>query len=176
VETQVTNESAGMKVVITDVNVFFDLYSIQVLPEFFALDLEIHTTDFVYNEIIREDQKSVFELFERSKKLHIIKTTLEEEDEIKEMELFRPNRSFPDKTILWKAKKLNCALLTGDSKLRKEAEAHGLEVRGSLWVIKKLIDSGIVSKNEGLQLYKQIKSINPRLPADEIDKLIKGLK
>ena len=165
-----------MKVVITDVSVFFDLYLLQVLPEFFALDLEIHTTDFVYNEIIEEDQKKQFELFERSKKLHIIKTTQEEEDEIKKMELFRPNRSFPDKTILWKAKQLGCALLTSDRKLRKEAEAQGLEVRGSLWVIKKIIDTGIISKNRGLELYKQIKSVNPRLPMDEIDKLIKGLK
>lgn len=175
-ETQITDESTGMKVVITDVSVFFDLYSIQVLPEFFALDLEVHTTDFVYNEIVREEQKKEFELFERSKKLHIIKTTEEEEDEIKKMELFRPNRSFPDKTILWKAKQLKCALLTGDGKLRQEAEAHGLEVRGSLWVIKQLIEKEFVSNNKGFELYKQLKSINPRLPMDEIDKLMKGLK
>ena len=36
-----------MKIVITDVSVFFDLYHLQVLPEFFSLNLEIHTTDFV---------------------------------------------------------------------------------------------------------------------------------
>jgi hypothetical protein len=62
VGTQVTNESACMKIVITDVSVFFDLYHLQILPEFFALDLEIHTTDFVYNEITNSVQKSEYTL------------------------------------------------------------------------------------------------------------------
>lgn len=175
-EAQVTNESACMKVVITDVSVFFDLYHLQVLPEFFALDLEIHTTDFVYNEIIHEEQKSDFAIFERSKKLHIIKITPEEEDEIRKMELIRSNKSFPDRTVLWKAKQFGCALLTSDSKLRKEGEAQGLEVRGSIWVVIQIIETGIVTKVKGLELLKQMKIVNPRLPVDEIDKLMKRLK
>jgi len=60
----VTNESAGMRIVISDVSVFFDMYYLKVLPEFFALDMEIHTTDFVYNEIINSEQKNEFDLFE----------------------------------------------------------------------------------------------------------------
>jgi len=40
-----------MKLIITDTNVFFDLISIGALPEFFALDFDICTTDFVINEI-----------------------------------------------------------------------------------------------------------------------------
>jgi len=175
-EAQVTNESACMKVVITDVSVFFDLYHLQVLPEFFALDLEIHTTDFVYNEILHEEQKSDFAIFERSKKLHIIKITPEEEDSIRAMELIRSNKSFPDRTVLWKAKKMGCALLTSDGKLRKEAEEKGLEVRGSIWVVNQIIETGIVTRVKGLELLKQMKLVNPRLPMEEIDKLIKRLK
>ena len=153
-----------MKVVITDVSVFFDLYHLKVLPEFFALDLEVHTTDFVYNEIINSEQKSEFAVFVRSKKLHIIKITPIEEDEIRAMELSRSNKSFPDRTVLWKAKQFNCALLTCDSKLRKEAEGLGLEVRGSIWVINQLIDAGIISSMQGIELFKQMKLVNPRLP------------
>jgi len=175
-DTQVTNESTGMKIVITDVSVFFDLFHLQVLPEFFALELEIHTTDFVYNEIIHSAQKSEFAIFERSKKLHIIKITPEEEDDIRAMKLSRSNKSFPDRTVLWKAKQFKCALLTCDSTLRKEAEGHGLEVRGSIWVIIQLIETGIITKTKGIELLKQMKLVNPRLPMDEIDKLIKRLK
>lgn len=175
-ETQVSNESTGMKIVITDVSVFFDLYHLQVLPEFFALDLEIHTTDFVYNEITYSEQKREFAIFERSKKLHIIKITPEEEDEIRAMKLFRANKSFPDRTVLWMAKQFKCALLTCDSTLRKEAEAHGLEVRGSIWVIKQLIEDEIISKIKGIELLNQMKLVNPRLPLDEIDRLIKRIK
>ena len=46
-----------MKIVVTDVSVFFDLFIIQALPEFFELELEICTTDFVYNEIEQSEQK-----------------------------------------------------------------------------------------------------------------------
>ena len=68
-----------MKIYITDVSVLFDLYSLGILPEFFALDAEIHLTAFVYNEVTRKEQILEFENFKRAKKLHII--TLSEEDE-----------------------------------------------------------------------------------------------
>lgn len=58
-----------MKLVVTDVSVFFDLFAIKLLPEFFALDWEIITTDIVYNEIIQQNQKSEFEVFVRSHRL-----------------------------------------------------------------------------------------------------------
>jgi len=72
----------------------------------------------------------------------------------------RSNKYFPDRTILWKAKQFKCALLTCDSKLRKEAESLGLEVHGSIWVINQLIDSGLVSKMKGIELFKQLKLVN----------------
>jgi predicted nucleic acid-binding protein len=165
-----------MKVVITDVSVFFDLYQLQVLPEFFALDLEIHTTNFVYNEIIHSEQRNEFELFVRGKKLHIIRITTEEEQEIHSMPLSRSNRSFPDKTVLWKAKQLKCALLTCDNKLRIEAIEQGLEVHGSIWVLSELIEYSLISKAKGIELLELMKVVNARLPLAEIDKLIKQLK
>lgn len=71
-----------MRIVITDVSVFFDLYSLQILPEFFALELDIHTTNFVYNEIIKEEQIEEFRQFEQTKKLHVIKITADEETRV----------------------------------------------------------------------------------------------
>ena len=45
-----------MKLIITDSSVFFDIIKIQALPEFFALDFEICTTDFVKGEILESEQ------------------------------------------------------------------------------------------------------------------------
>lgn len=165
-----------MKIVITDVSVFFDLYHLQVLPEFFALDLEIHTTNFVYNEIVLSAQKSEFAVFERSKKLHIIKISVREEDEIRAMSLERTNKSFPDKTVLWKALQLDCTLLTSDNKLKKEAIAQGLVVHGSIWVISQLVEKEIISKSRGIELFERMKQMNQRLPHGELDKQINRLK
>ena len=44
-------------VVVSDTNIFIDLYNVDLLDEFFSLDIEIHTTDFVMNELIVEKHK-----------------------------------------------------------------------------------------------------------------------
>jgi predicted nucleic acid-binding protein len=161
------------KVVITDVSVLFDLHKLQVLPEFFALNLEIYTTDYVYNEIINSDQKAEFEVFERSKKLIILKTSPTEMDHIKTMKLNRSNKSFSDLSILWKAIQIKCTLLTCDGKLRKEALEQGLEVNGSIWVLTQLVEENIISIKKGIGLLEEMKTINARLPFVEIDELIR---
>jgi predicted nucleic acid-binding protein len=165
-----------MKVVVTDVSVFFDLFEIQVLPEFFALDWKIHTTDFVYNEILQADQKEVFEVFERSKRLKILRFTSEEEMQVRNFKTKLSIRSLADKTILWKALQLEATLLTCDRKLRREAEDHAIEVRGSIWVIEQLVENGIINSTRGISLLENLKMTNNRLPIDLIDKLIRQWK
>jgi predicted nucleic acid-binding protein len=92
------------------------------------------------------------------------------------MNVVRANRSFPDKTLLLKARQLNCALLTCDNALRKEAMHLGLEIHGSLWVIEQFRKENLKTKNECIGLFEQLKTINTRLPFDDIDRLIKKLK
>jgi predicted nucleic acid-binding protein len=152
--------------------VFFDLYNVQVLPEFFALDLEIHTSDFVYNEILQAEQKQVFEVFERSKKLKIISFSIEEEKQVRDFKTTLSIRSIADKTILWKALQLKAILLTCDNKLRKEAENLSIEVHGSVWGIQQLVDQSIIGKAVGAKHLENLKITNNRLPVTEIDKLI----
>lgn len=162
-----------MKVVVTDVSVFFDLFEIQVLPEFFALDWDILTTDFVYNEIQQADQKEVFEVYERNNRLKILSFSSEEVTEVRNFETRLSIRSIADKTILWKALQLKATLLTCDKKLRKEAEAHSIEVRGSIWVIEQLVGNDIINATRGIRLLEELRMTNNRLPIDLIDRLIK---
>jgi hypothetical protein len=67
-----TDEPHGMKVAITDASVFFDLLNTGVLPEFFSLDLEVFTTDFIYNEIAISEEREEFDVFLRSGQLTVI--------------------------------------------------------------------------------------------------------
>ncbi len=165
-----------MKIVITDSSVFFDIIKIQALPEFFALDFEICTTDFVKGEILESEQKEQIEIFIRSQKLIVFELT---EQEINEVENFKTKRFFKtliDKTVLWKAKQLNCPLLTGDAKLKKEAIDQGITVHGSLWVIQIIVEQKIITAEAGIKFLEKLKTVNDRLPSDEIEKLIKKLK
>ncbi|MDZ4667940.1 MAG: hypothetical protein SGJ00_08645 [bacterium] len=165
-----------MKLIITDSNVFFDIIKIQALPEFFSLNFEICTTDFVRGEILESDQKEQIEIFIRLQKLTVFELS---EAEIEEVEKFETNRFFKtliDKTVLWKAKQLNCPLLTGDGKLRSEAIDQGVTVHGSLWVIRTLVDQKIISAEIGVEYLEKLKVVNDRLPLEEIEKLIKKIK
>ena len=165
-----------MKLIITDTNIFFDIISIGALPEFFSLDYEICTTVFVIQEIKLSDQKAAIEAFIRAKDLTVIEFT---SDEIGEIEGFETNKSFKgitDKSVLWKSLQLDCPLLTGDRKLRIEAEGHGVEVHGAIWVIVRLVENCMISKVKGIQLLESLKQVNSSLPFDEIDRFIRMYK
>ena len=165
-----------MKLIITDTNIFFDIISIGALPEFFALDFEIYTTDFVIREILESDQKEQIESFISAKKLNVFKLTANEVEEIQSFITKRFFKGITDKTILWKSQQLKCPLLTGDKKLRNEVEDFKIMVHGSIWVINSLIEKEIITSIKGAEFLEQLKLINASLPHDEINKLIKRLK
>jgi rRNA-processing protein FCF1 len=165
-----------MKIIITDSSVFFDIIKIQALPEFFALDFEICTTDFVINEILESEQKEQIEMFIRSHQLTVFVLSA---NEIEEIENFKTKRFFKtliDRTVLWKAKQLKCLLLTGDAKLRNESIDQGISVHGSLWVIQMMVEQKVIKAESGVVLLEKLKSVNDRLPLEEIDSLIKKYK
>ncbi len=165
-----------MKIYITDVSVLFDLYSLGILPEFFALDAEIHLTAFVYNEVTRKEQILEFENFKRAKKLHIITLSEEDEEAINNMSLQRSNRSFSDRSMLYKAIQLKVPLLTADGKLRKEAEEMGVTVYGSLWVIEQMNIQKILTKEMAAEHLKKLLQFNDRMKQELIINTIKKLK
>ncbi len=165
-----------MKLIVTDTNVFFDMMSIEVLPDFFGLDYEICTTDFVVNEIIRIDQAEQIQNFIRSKQLTVYKLSSDEIEEVVNLKTKRNLRRITDKSVLWKALQLKCRLVTGDKNLRSEAEEQGLEVNGSLWVIRTLVETKIIFPAVAAELLEKLKIVNDSLPKEEIDKLIKKYK
>jgi len=157
----------------TDTNIFFDIISIGALPEFFSLDYEICTTIFVIHEIRQSDQQEAIEFFIRAKELTLIEF---DSDEIGEIENFKTSKNFKgitDKSVLWKSLNLNCPLLTGDRKLRAEAENQGVEVHGTIWVIERLVEKNLIEIAKGIHLLETLKQVNSSLPFDEIDKLIR---
>jgi hypothetical protein len=151
-----------MKLIITDVSVLFDLYHLGVLPEFFALNAEISITSFVYNEIVFSNQLKEFETYKRSKQLNVMTLTEDEQEAVHQFTTKRSLKSIPDKTC--------------DNKLKKEALDHGVEVHGSIWVIEKMVEENTLVPSKAIELLDRLKTVNDRLPMEEIDKIIKRIK
>lgn len=165
-----------MKLLIADTNIFFDIISIGALPEFFSLDYDICTTVFVIDEIKRSDQREAIEIFIRAKEINVIDFTAVEIGEIYGLHTNRNFKGITDKSVLRKSLKLDCPLLTGDRKLRKEAEEQGVEVHGTLWVIRSLVNNDLIDRIKGIHLLETLKRVNSSLPVVEIDSLIRLYK
>lgn len=165
-----------MKLLITDTNVFFDLINVGALPEFYSLDIDICTTELVINEIKPLEQRNQIDVFIRANELKVYGFTAEEIDSIMSYETTRTFKGITDKSVLWKSDQLKCPLLTGDKKLKNEAEDRGIEVHGSIWVIRTLVDKGFIEKSKGIDFLEQLKLVNTSLPFDKIDELMEEYK
>lgn len=162
-----------MDVVVNDTNIFIDLFSIDLLNEFFALPLQIHTVDFVLAEIAEQDQIKVLQPFLGIGKLYVKKYSVEELQELVEFyNSCEGNVSISDCAVWQYAQTNHYRLLTGDKQLRKSAIEAGVSVSGILFVFDILIEFNIIPKSVAANKLEQLRLINKRLPKREIDERI----
>ena len=159
-----------MEIVISDTNIFIDLWNIGLLERFCELPLSIHTTDFIIGELKTQGVKYAIAQLHQEGKITIKTFKSNEYAEI--MSLQDKNLSFQDCTVLYYALNGDYKLLTGDRNLRVIAERHGLQVSGIIYVIDELLHHEILSKEEYITKLKALLESNHRLPTKEIMKRI----
>lgn len=157
-------------IAVSDTNIFIDLYSIGLLDEFFSLSQEIHTTDFVINELTVKEQKNKVLSFVKSKLLTIKKHSSKELAEIIDFNSTCDNNvSITDCSVWLYAQKNKYRLITGDNKLRKSAIASGASVSGILYIFDQLVEQQIITPNIACKKLTELSSLNNRLPSREIE-------
>ncbi len=164
------------KIVVNDTNVFIDLHDVGLLEQFFLLPWEVHTTDFVMLELIKEGQKDTVAAYESKGDLHIATFEFQEVVKINKLHTSvtdKTNLSITDCSVWYYAKQNNYTLLTGDRKLRNSALNEGVEVRGIIYVFDELVANDILPASLAAEKLALLKSINPRLPDSEIEKRLK---
>lgn len=146
------------KVVITDACIFIDLYDLALISSFFLLDLEIHTTSAVLNELNAE-LKEMLKRYQLVNKL--VAHNLEEKDFL---EIFSTNYpkslSETDKSVLHIANKLNACVLSSDKVLRNCAKNKEIEYHGMIWIFDVFVSNSILTKIEASSKLKQLVDIN----------------
>lgn len=156
-------------IVVNDTNIFIDLYSIDLLNEFFDLPLQIHTTDFVINELKQEDQREKVLRFHEAQQLFIKTHTSKEIAEIMAFLKERGgNVSITDCSVWLYAQQNNYHLITGDNKLCKSARASGANVSGILHVFDLLIEHHVITPENGSRKLSELLALNCRLPRRDI--------
>lgn len=159
-----------MQVVITDANIFIDLYELNLLYLFFQLPYKIHTTSFVIEELSDECEEVVEQ--------ETILIRINEADR-KGLEQMVWNRgfSFPDKTILYSALIYKMMVFSGEKKMKKWCQSNDIESHGILFIFQQFIDQKLLSKDNASQKLETLMKINQWLPLEIcFDLLIKWRK
>ena len=74
------------------------------------------------------------------------------------------------------AKQETCPLVTGDKALREAAELETVLVRGTLWLVERMVEETIISIKDAEIAYRKMKDEGRRLPWDEVRRQIKRIK
>lgn len=161
--------------IVTDTNVFIDLHYVSLLDAFFHLPWDIHTPDYVIEEIKDTEQRTAIMEFANTDMLTV--DTQSPDDFIRLAQLINSqngvsNLSATDCAVWMLAEKLQCPLLTGDAKLRAKAHASNIEVHGILCVLNQLVNHMIIKPEMAAQRLKRLFNKNQRLPEEEILKRV----
>ncbi len=108
-----------MKIVVNDANILIYLVKLELIDAFSKLDFDLHTTDFVLDEL-NDVQKTPIVNLNNGKKLTVIETTETIDFQgITTILEKSTGLSFEDCSVWYYSKKMSGILLTGDGKLRK---------------------------------------------------------
>lgn len=154
-----------MKILVNDTNIFIDLHSVGLLSEISSLPYEIHTVDFVVEEVIDSSQRAVLDKLISEGKITVNSFNEEElMDIVDEHSTISGNLSITDCSVCYFARKHRVPLLTGDRRLRKYAEQQAIEVHGILFIFDEMVHYSIISSSVAADKLEELYRLNSRLP------------
>lgn len=149
-----------MKIAITDANIFIDLMYIELLDELFDIELELHTTINVVDELNDAQQKALLKYSKKSR----LTIHSQEEFSIPEAIMKSKKLSDSDKSVFSLALELDAFILTGDGVIRKVSGIQKIEVHGILWLLDRFLENKCITKKKAIQQLKVLMAYNKRLP------------
>ena len=161
------------EIVIKDACILFDLVDLNLLEDFFQLEVYAFTTPQVIGEITNETQWEEVSKFINNGNLQI--------DADGEFEVIEgifdeyAGLSIPDSSVLELAIRRNAIIFSSDGSLRKISIKKNLTVRGVLWIVEELYSREFLSKEVAIEKLDLYEMINQRAPIKEIKKLIDKL-
>ena len=161
-----------MRVAVKDANILIDLIEADMLPLWFRLGIETHTTDLVRYEVQEPTQRRILDNFVNAGLLRVVELSPEELSSVQGVSV-RLRVSLADASALALAKRLGAALLSGDQALRKAAAAEKIEVRGVLWVLDRLVERRLLVPGAAATHLRTLMDGGSFLPAGECNERLR---
>lgn len=159
-----------MKLLISDANIFIDMEAGGLVQAMFKLPETFAVPDILFME----------ELVEYHPELpgHGLQVMSLTEETVAESMRLRQQYRHPSQNDLFAlalAKQESCPLLTGDRRLRDVAKEEGVELKGTLWLIERMVEEAIISVDGAAEAYEGMRREKRRLPWAEVTKQLKRL-
>jgi len=159
-----------MLLLISDANILIDMDTGGLLAPMFSMEYRFAVPDVLYVEELVEQHSGLLELG--------LQPVTMQEHLVSEVATLsrryrRPSRN--DLFALALAASEACPLLTGDKYLRAAAEAEGVEVCGTLWLVTEMVRAKKISTQVARAAYQRMRDSGRRLPWDEAERMLAGL-
>jgi hypothetical protein len=154
------------EIIIKDACILFDLVDLNLLEDFFQLEVSAFTTPQVIGEITDETQWNVISKFIEIEKLKI--DAEGKYEVIAQLYDENPGLSIADSSVLEIAIRKNAIIYSSDGILRKISVKRDITVRGVLWIIEELYKREILSREIAIEKLNLYEKINQRAPIKEI--------
>lgn len=159
-----------MLLLISDTNILIDMDVGGLLAPMFSMEYRFAVPDVLYVEELEAQHAGLLDLGLES-------MTLDADAVANVMTLarryLRPGRI--DLFALALAAAEACPLLTGDKDLRAAAEAEGVEVCGTLWLVTEMVRTGKISTGGARAAYQRMRDSGRRLPWDQAEQMLADL-
>jgi hypothetical protein len=153
-----------MKVVITDANIFIDLFEMDLLEGFFKLPYTISTSVFILEEL--DDIKPLVE-----KVVNVIPVTDQDITAMSQIDWPKPF-SFPDRTILYLAQVHQMMVLSGERRMMAWCKKNALEGHGLLYILDAMITNKVYKPKTVSKKLRILMGYNMWLPTDLCEEMM----
>jgi hypothetical protein len=148
-----------MKLAVTDACIFIDLCDTTLISPFFSLDINVHTSLDVYNEL-HSSQQQILSAYRSVGKLTIHNISPTERQAILQT-VYPKALSEVDKTVLYLAESLNAMVISSDGIVRRFAEIRSTECHGLFWILDRLIAGSLLNTVQAAYALQQLMMLNP---------------
>jgi hypothetical protein len=138
-----------IRIAITDACIFIDLCDVALVPPFFSLPLEVHTSQDVFSELYPEQQSMLLPIQE-SGRLTVHNISGAERLAI-QYASYPKSLSEVDKTVLHLARGLEAMVLSSDGVVRAFAKRQSIECHGMLWVLDRLLEEALLTHSLAME-------------------------
>lgn len=163
-------EAASRRLLISDANILIDICAGGLLDELFQLNYVFGLPDVLFEYELQEQYPDL-----PKKGLQILTLASDAVNDLSDLQARhrKTGVSIYDCMALALARQEQCPLLTGDGALRQVSIAEGMEVKGTLWLVEQMLESGLIDVEQASQAYQAMKADGSRLPWGKVEQQLR---